>query len=270
MTGIPVIFYLQQACRFPKLIMNQAFVCFHPEYNFFLLQKHKENWFPFIFQPHQTIKDVIESLGVPHTEIAAILVNNQLSSFSYFLNNRDRVYIPSFHEILEKGIASIQEDLPQPQFILDVHLGKLAGYLRLLGFDSLFNNSEDDLQLAKISSEQNRCLLTRDRGLLMRKIIKFGHYVRSTDPQQQILEVLLRFDLVSKITPFTRCQRCNGILKPVSKSEIQGQLEPETKTYYNDFQICLQCGQIYWKGSHFTRLNQFVDRIRSAQHQRFQ
>jgi uncharacterized protein with PIN domain len=151
--------------------------------------------------------------------------------------------------------------LREPRFVLDTHLGKLAGYLRLLGFDTLYRNDYDDATLAHISHDERRTLLTRDRGLLKRSMVTHGYYVRETDPQRQVVEVLRRFDLHRSIAPFRRCLRCNGLLQTVDKATVGDRLPPKTHEYYDEFHVCGQCGHIYWKGSHYRHLLDFVERF---------
>ncbi len=139
----------------------------------------------------------------------------------------------------------------EPYFILDNHLGQLATYLRMLGFDSLYRNDYQDAELAMVSIEEGRVLLTRDRRLLMRKAIRRGYCIHQTDPRQQTAEVLRRFKLFGQVKPFQRCLRCNSPLQVVSKQDIIERLEPLTKIYYDEFHLCPTCNQIYWKGSHY-------------------
>ena len=142
-----------------------------------------------------------------------------------------------------------------------MHLGKLAVYLRWLGFDTLYRNDYADEELARISVEEKRILLTRDRNLLKRRIITHGYFVRATDPKQQIAEVLNHFDLFDKIRPFQRCLRCNQPLRPVEKAIILERLEPLTHQYYNEFHICDACDQIYWRGSHYEHMQHFLTNL---------
>ena len=144
------------------------------------------------------------------------------------------------------------------RFVLDGHLGRLAAYLRMLGFDTLYRNDFDDEELAEISAAQQRILLTRDRGLLKRSKVLRGFCLRTKDPHQQLLDVVQRFDLQSQIAPFTRCIACNGILETVQKSEILDQLQPKTRKYFNEFSRCVDCGKIYWQGSHHERMQALV------------
>jgi uncharacterized protein with PIN domain len=142
---------------------------------------------------------------------------------------------------------------------LDNHLGRLARYLRLLGFDALyFNDQADDPELAQIAHDEARILLTRDRGLLKRSLVTYGYCLRTTDSKAQLTAVLHRYQLHDQIKPWTRCLRCNGRLQPVEKEVILHRLEPKTKLYFDDFQICRDCAQIYWKGSHFGKLESLI------------
>jgi uncharacterized protein with PIN domain len=149
--------------------------------------------------------------------------------------------------------------LRTPRFVLDAHLGTLARYLRLLGFDALYRNDYDDAELAAISANEHRILLTRDRGLLKRRIVTHGIFVRDDNPRAQIRDIVSRLDLGGLIRPLSRCTRCNGVLAPVEKAEIADRLEPKTRRYYDRFLRCAECGQIYWKGSHFARLEKTLE-----------
>jgi hypothetical protein len=133
--------------------------------------------------------------------------------------------------------------------------------LRLLGFDTLYRNDYADEELARISASQKRILLTRDKGLLMRSLVTYGYYVRATNPERQVVEVLRRFNLFKSVEPFRRCIRCNGLLEPVDKESILDQLPPKTQLLINEFHRCSACGQIYWKGAHFERMQQFIQGV---------
>lgn len=210
-----------------------------------------------------SIKHIIESIGVPHTEVNQIIINGTNVDFSYILENGDVV------EIIPSGLGenrtgfSLQGSInTTPTFILDNHLGKLAKYLRVLGFDALYRNDYKDETLAEIASEEARILLSRDRRLLMRKIIYYGYLVRSLDPYEQLLEVTNRFRLISYLYPFNRCLRCNYPLESIAKEEIIDRLEPLTKKYYQKFKICPKCSQIYWRGSHYEKMLSLIDQLK--------
>jgi len=209
---------------------------------------------------HETVKHLIEMLGVPHPEVDLILANGESVDFDYLVRGGDRVSVyPVFESIDIRGTSKVRpEPLRSPRFVLDNHLGRVAGYLRLLGFDCLYRNDFQDKHLAEISARQERILLTRDRGLLKRKIVTRGYLVRSDQPLEQAEEIIRRFDLAASVRPFTRCSRCNGRLVSVEKSEVFDQLEPLTKKHYNQFTRCEDCGQIYWRGSHFQKLEKKI------------
>ena len=210
-----------------------------------------------------SVKNLIESRGIPHPEIGQILVNNRPVEFSYKVNPGDSIEVfPASPQLdLLSGLFTKGKFTFQPRFVLDNHLGKLTTYLRMLGFDALYRNDIQDNELANIASNSKRILLTRDRQLLMRKTINYGYWLRSLDPEIQVREVIQRFGLKEYITPFRRCLQCNASLMPVSKEAIINRLEPLTKKYFDEFQICPECNQIYWKGSHYERMLRLIDRL---------
>src|SRR5438067_12904728 len=210
-----------------------------------------------------SIKDVIEACGVPHTEVDLILVNGQPVSFVEILTQDVGVdvYPPN-----ETGSLLFPEDRLQvrniEKFVADGHLGKLVRDLRLLGLDVAYDRDAEDRQLIQLATSQERALLTRDRRLLMHAALRHGYYLRSQNPLEQTVEVLRRFNLGSVLTPFSRCLRCNSLLEPAAKEKVIGQLEPLTKIYYEEFRRCRGCGQVYWSGSHFTKLQKRLEQIR--------
>ncbi|MFV8228656.1 Mut7-C RNAse domain-containing protein [Mycolicibacterium fortuitum] len=212
-------------------------------------------------QSHQTVKDVLEATGIPHTEIDLILVNGDPVSFEHRPVVGDRIAVYPMFEALDIGATARlrPEPLRHPRFVVDVNLGRLARLLRVLGFDVWWSSDADDQTLADISLDQQRILLTRDRGLLKRRTITHGLFVHSQHPEEQTLEVLRRLDLRRQTKPFTRCVRCNGQLAAVAKDEVIDQLEPLTRRYYDEFSRCPECGRIYWAGSHFDKLSRLVD-----------
>lgn len=233
---------------------------FFAELNDFLPPERRQR-FATTAVARSSIKDAIEALGVPHPEVALILVNGAPVDFSYLIQPGDDIRVYPRAVALAVNPDGLLLPPPAPCFILDVHLGRLAEYLRLLGFDTLYRNDYDDPELAQIAGAERRILLTRDLGLLKRSLVLYGAYVRATDPQQQVIEVLTRFDFFDKIAPFRRCSRCNGLLEPVAKAEILAQLQPATRRQHDEFQRCQGCGQVYWKGSHFERMQQFIAQL---------
>ena len=144
------------------------------------------------------------------------------------------------------------------RFVLDVHLGRLATYLRLAGFDTVYRNDLDDAELAEIAAG-GRVLLTRDHELLKRRAVTRGYWVRTTAPRSQLAEVLRRFDLSGAVRPFSRCLRCNVLVRPVAKAEVAEELPPRTRQFYDEFVRCPTCDRIYWRGGHYDALRGLLE-----------
>lgn len=244
-----------------KVVMAKAEFRFYEELNDFLPAECRKRACSHEFERRASVKDVIESLGVPHTEIELILVNGVSVDFGYIVKDGDRISVYPVFESFD--VTSQLKVRPQPlrelRFVLDTHLGTLARYLRLSGFDALYRNDYADAELAAISADDHRILLTRDRNVLKRKIVTHGYFVRNDQPRLQLAEVFARFDLKDQVCPFTRCARCNGLLEDVPKAEIAHRLEPLTRRHYDVFRRCSACGQIYWRGSHYLRILQLLD-----------
>lgn len=211
-----------------------------------------------------TVKDLAESLGAPHTEIDVILVNGESVDFGHQLGDGDCVSVyPVFESFDVSPLVRLRpRPLREPRFVLDIHLGRLARLLRLLGFDSLWRNDLTDDELATISVREARILLTRDRGLLKRAEITHGYLVRETDRFRQVVEVVRRFDLCGAITPFGRCLQCNGVLEPVPKEEAGPRLPKRARLDDAEVRTCPGCRRIYWRGSHYESLAARVMDIR--------
>ncbi|GAB4573910.1 MAG: Mut7-C RNAse domain-containing protein [Anaerolineae bacterium] len=246
--------------------MPTATLRFYADLNDFLPHPYRQSVITHTFDDRVSIKDMIESLGVPHTEVDLLLVNGDSVDFDYIVQDGDRISVyPPFTALDVGGLTQVRPvPPPEPRFVLDVHLGKLGTYLRLLGFDALSPEDHDDANLARISAEQGRILLTRDRGLLKRSRVTYGYCLRSTNSQEQLIEVLRRYNLAEAIRPFTRCPRCNGRLQVVSKAEIAHELEAGTRANYDQFHRCADCGQVYWQGAHFARLRALVQHARAS------
>jgi len=220
--------------------------------NDFLSSAQREHTIRVEFRGPQSIKHLVESLGVPHPEIGRVQINGQEGSLDTITQDVDHIQI-----------HPIQNGCPiEPRFLLDGHLGRLAAYLRMLGFDCLYRNDYEDQEIAEILQNEERILLTRDRRLLMRKAVVHGYCPRSLDSLTQLTEVIRRFDLLQWIAPFHRCLRCNHLLETVPKEAVLDRLEPLTKLYFDEFHICPNCQQIYWKGSHYERMQEIVEKLR--------
>lgn len=233
---------------------------FYEELNDFLAPQRRKVRFPVSFRNSPAVKDTIESLGVPHTEIDVILVNGVSVGFSYRLHSgHDIAVYPVFESLDVAGITRLRPaPLRKVAFICDVHLGRLSRALRMLGFDTLYRNDYKDPEIVAITSSDHRTVLTRDRGLLKHSAVTHGYCVRSIAWREQAREVIGRFDLHGAALPFTRCIECNGSIVPVEKSEIMDLLDEKTKRCYDAFSRCESCGRIYWEGSHFAKLREQV------------
>lgn len=216
------------------------------------------------FRSHQTVKDIVEAMGIPHTEVDLILVQGDPVDFAHRPQAGERIAVYPMFEALDIGSTERLRPVPlrEPRFVVDVNLGGLARLLRVLGFDVWWTKDADDQSLADISTDEHRILLTRDRGLLKRRAITHGLFVHADIPEEQALEVIRRLDLAQRLAPLTRCLRCNGTLVPVTKDEVIDDLEPLTRRYYDEFSRCPDCGRIYWAGSHYAGLVRFVERLR--------
>jgi len=227
--------------------------------NDFLPENQKFESIIYKFNGNPSIKDSIEAIGVPHTEVALIMVNGKSTGFEYQLLNEDSVVVyPENLISSDLKTLSLRAELTEYRFVLDVNLGKLAKLIRMIGFDVLYNNSYDDAEIEFLSVRDNRIVLTRDRKLLKRKMIQHGYWVRSNDPKEQIKEVIIRFKLNGRIKKFHRCINCNGVIKQIEKHKILHSLEPLTKQYFDEFYRCNSCMQIYWKGSHYEKMNDHI------------
>ena len=245
--------------------MTKAEFRFYAELNDFLPPDKRQTPFTYPLNgDDQSVKHLIEAIGVPHTEVEAILVNGESVDFSYLVKNGDRVSVyPAFTQLDVSDLVTLRPSLTHPpRFILDIHLGQLARYLRLLGFDTLYpDDNHDDADLAQIAHDENRALLTRDHGLLKRGIVTYGYCILTRDSREQLTAVLDRFQLYDDIRPWRRCLKCNGRLHPIAKEKILHRLQPKTKKYYHEFNICGDCDQIYWKGSHYERIQDWMQGI---------
>jgi uncharacterized protein with PIN domain/sulfur carrier protein ThiS len=244
----------------------QATFRFYAELNDFLSPERRMVAFDYLFDGRQTVKHLIESLGVPHTEVDLILVNGQSVDFSELISDGDRISVYPVFEGFD--IAPVSRVRPQPlrqtRFVLDAHLGRLAAWLRMLGFDTLYRNDYDDRELARISAAEHRILLTRDRGLLMRSAVTHGYCVRETAPPRQLLEVVRRFDLKGSIDPFTRCMACNEPLRDVPKEAVADRMPPMSRAHYDEVRECPACRRVFWKGSHYRRMQRVLALLAQA------
>jgi len=243
--------------------MKRAEVRFYSELNEFLAPRRRGRSTAYEFDVSGSVKDLIEALGVPHTEVDLVLANGESVDFSYRVKDGDRISVYPPFEAMD--ISSQLRVRPLPlrdlRFVADAHLGRLAAYLRMAGFDTAYRSDYKDEELAGISANEKRILLTRDRGLLKRNVVTGGYCVRTTNSRQQFAEVLQRFDLAGSVAPFQRCVHCNELLQPTRKELISERLQPETRQHYEEFSTCPACHRIYWKGSHYRRMQRFLESV---------
>lgn len=243
--------------------MSHATFQFYDALNFFLPRRQKNQAISYEFDWKASIKDMVESLGVPHPEVELLVVNGRSVSWDYIVQADDQISAyPTFSATaLSKTIRLIPPYPGKPRFILDTHLGRLAAYLRMMGFDTLYRNDYPDDELAQVSHEENRILLTRDVGLLKRSLVIYGYFVRHTNPRQRILEIAERYNLAEYAEPFKYCMKCNGNLHTVDKHDIKHELPGNTTEYYDDFHQCQDCGRIFWKGSHYRKMEDIIQEV---------
>jgi uncharacterized protein with PIN domain len=213
---------------------------------------------------HPSVKDVVEGVGVPHPEIDLLLVNGLSVGFDYVIRSGDRIAV--FPRFVTFDVGTETRVRPQPlekvRFVVDVHLGKLARRLRLAGLDTAYDDEADDAALADLAAREGRILLTRDVRLLMRRLVAHGYFIRETHPQRQLVEVLRRFG-PRDLRPFSRCLRCNDLIREVPKSAVAAALPPKTREHYHHFEMCSGCSRVYWKGSHWMRLKHAIEAARA-------
>jgi uncharacterized protein with PIN domain len=248
--------------------MYHVTIRFYEELNDFLPPVKRKKDIDFEFPGRRSVKDLIESFCVPHVEVDLILANGKSVDFSYIVNDGDRISVYPVFESLDIGTVTRLRPVPlrDPRFVLDVHLQKLTRRLRLLGFDVDYRPDRGDAELADVAERENRILLSRDRQLMMRKKVVRGLYVRNTDPEKQVGEVLDRLDLRGLCRPFTRCIECNGAIESLDvtdarSADLAARIPPGVRSWCREYYLCRSCGRIYWKGSHYEKLKKRLDGI---------
>jgi uncharacterized protein with PIN domain len=220
----------------------------------------RQKTFTLAFKTPITVREVIESIGIPLSEVVLVLVNSEPADFTIRLQENDLISLyPAFENFDISAITTTKQGtLHYPRFILDAHLGKLAKYLRMLGFDTLYRNDYDDQHIINIAKEEERIILTRDKLLLKSKEVHYGYFVRSIEKHEQLREIVNKFNLSDKFSSFTRCMTCNAELIKKMKSEIFDKIDPETASIFNVFFYCPNCEKVFWKGSHFERMEKLI------------
>lgn len=234
---------------------NKVQFRFYGNLNDFLSSDSSESYIDYTYDEAPSVKDAIEALGVPHPEVHTILVNNTPADFGYMLRSGDKFDV---YPVADGAFGFQPNEL---RFVLDVHLGKLAKALRMLGFDTLYENSYTDKLMADLALSEKRIVLTRDVGLLKHKVITYGYWLRSQHLEEQLAEVINYFYLKDHFRPLTRCLVCNTTIVQVEKASVYEQLPPKTKLYYHEFYQCPLCKRVYWKGSHYERMEAFINHL---------
>lgn len=214
----------------------------------------------------RSVKDAIESLGVPHPEVDLVLVDGASVGFDWLLRGGERVAVYPMFELLD--VSPLQRLRPRPlrdpRFVADANLGKLARHLRMAGFDVLYDAHADDEALVRGAAESRRTILTRDKGLLRRRDVERGYFVRSDAADVQLGEVVAALQLEGAMRPFTRCRECNEPLEDLPRESLPPTVPPAIRTLYDAFKRCARCGRTYWPGSHYARMSAILGRARAA------
>jgi uncharacterized protein with PIN domain len=236
---------------------------FYEELNDFLAPTLRKTTFSLPIDRARSVKDAIESAGVPHTEVDLVLVDGVSVSFEHRLVGGERVAVYPVFERFDLGpLRRLRpEPLREIRFVLDVHLGKLARHLRLAGFDSLWRDDYDDEEIVALSVAQKRVILTRDKGILKRRIVERGHFVHNTDSEQQLAEVLRVFQLEQSLRPFSRCRVCNAVLLPVATDAVAHRVPQRVLESVERFTECPDCGRVFWQGTHYERLQRLLESV---------
>ena len=227
---------------------GQFIVSVDPELALFLRRDRRRGPVPVTCDGVSTLGHVVESLGVPLTEVGALTVNAKPARPGYRPRDGDAANVSAMPR---------PQHVDAPAFLLDVHLGTVARWLRIVGVDAAYDRDADDDDLIELANGERRVLLTQDRGLLRRHRLWLGAYVRGTRPDDQFADVLSRF--APPLAPWTRCTACNGLLVPAAKADVAPQLEPGTRRTYESFSRCGSCGRVYWRGAHSRRLEATVN-----------
>jgi uncharacterized protein len=236
---------------------------FYEELNDFLAHERRKRDFPIEVDRSRSVKDAIESVGVPHTEVDLILVDGRSVDFTHLLRGGERVSVYPMFERLDIAPVLRLRPLPlrDPRFVADTHLAKLARHLRMAGFDTLLDHSWDDDRIVECSLAERRTILTRDKGMLRRAEVERGYFVRAIHADEQLAEVMRALQLEGLMDPFSRCRECNTPLEDVAPDVVAERIPPKVRGLYDRFKRCPGCERVYWEGSHFDRMKRLVDRL---------
>lgn len=233
---------------------------FYAELNDFLPEQRRQREFEEWFKTPINVGDTLVSFGIPFSEVDLILVNGESANVKHSLKENDRVSVyPQFESMDIRGQTQLRKiPLRDTKFILDCHLGKLTRYLRMLGFDCFYKNQMDDEAIIDKSLHEGRIILTRDKLLLKSERITHAYYVRSIEKHEQLREVVQKFDLYQQFKSFSRCISCNAKLQVVDKKWVQTRVDEDTYRIFDRFFYCTACDKVFWKGSHFKRMEHYI------------
>jgi uncharacterized protein with PIN domain len=236
---------------------------FYEELNDFLAPDRRRRDFQLACAQDATVKHAIESAGVPHTEVELILVDGRSVDFAYRMRDGDRVSVyPMFEAFDVEPLLRVRPaPLREPRFIADAQLGGLARRLRMLGFDTLYDNHAADRDIRDTAAAEHRTILSRDRQLLICRDVTHGCYVHALKPAEQLREVVDRLQLARAAKPFTRCLCCNVVLEPVAKADVLDRLPPAVASGQSSFKRCPACERVYWPGDHFRRMSESLSEV---------
>jgi uncharacterized protein with PIN domain len=236
---------------------------FYEELNDFLPEERRKRAIAVEVDRARSVKDAIESQGVPHTEVDLVIVDGRSVDFAHLLRGGERVAVYPMFESLD--IAPLVRLRPRalrdPRFVADTHLGKLARHLRMAGFDTLYGNDWDDDRIVGLAAAERRTILTRDRAMLRRREVERGYCVRAVESEAQLAEVISRLQLEGLVRPFTRCRECNVLLEDVAREAVAEGVPEKVRGLYQRYKRCPSCARVYWEGSHYARMRGILERV---------
>ena len=239
---------------------------FYEELNDFLPAAWRKRDLDVEIDRARSVKDAIESFGVPHPEVDLVIVDGKSVGFGHVLRGGERVAVYPMFEALD--VAPLQRLRPRPlrdpRFIAAANHGKLARHLRMAGFDVLYDSQADDESIVRDAAASRRTILTRDKGLLRRRDVERAYFVRLDAADVQLGEVVAALQLEGAMQPFTRCRECNEPLEDLPRESLPPAVPPAIRTLYDAFKRCPRCGRAYWPGSHYARMSGLLERARAA------
>jgi uncharacterized protein len=239
---------------------------FYEELNDFLPPARRKRAFTVEVDRARSVKDAIESAGVPHTEVDLVIVDGASVGFGHLLRGGERVAVyPMFESLDVAPLVRLRpRPLRDPRFVADTHLGKLARHLRMAGFDTLYGNDWDDDRIVALSLAERRTILTRDLGMLRRREVERGYFVRALESEAQLAEVVAALQLEGLLAPFTRCRECNAPLEDADAGAVSGRIPRKVRDLYDRFRRCTSCARVYWEGTHYQRMQGVIARLRAG------